>query len=206
MSCTIIAPVHPNPLLHNTIINALQTAMETTGIFDEVYPLAEVMEIDMNGRRGIAPAIFGQDATKVNDYIQMFPDQSKRGICFFEIIPGNYAVNRGTEDGDLIDIQIRVVCTNNLKNLASRTYDFTDELMAVCYQALESSTLNQDINSISIVKDKNLIFSKYTYLFNELQSLAFPLTGYAFDLGITAEYNFECVTPGTFNESFSPEC
>jgi len=206
MSCTVIAPVHPNPFLDNNIIAGLQSAMESTGIFSEVYPLAEVMEIEMNNRRGIVPVIYGQDTAKENDYIQMFPDGAKRGICFFEIPQGTYNLNDGTEDGDLIDITVRIICTFNLKNLATRSYDFTDELMAVVLQGLRDSDLNQDINSKQIVKDKNLIFSKYTYVFNELQSLAYPMTGFAIDLGITSDYNLDCVPPGTFDESFSPEC
>lgn len=206
MSCLIIPPVHPSPFLHNNIINALQTAMETTGFLSEVYPLAQNMEIESNGRRGIVPVIYGQDATKPNNYIQMFPDDKKRGICFFELPSGTYPLTNGTADGDLIDIVVRIVVTANMHNLANRTYDFTDELVALCLLAINNSELNQDVNTRSIILDKNLVFSKYTYTFNELQSLAYPMTGFAIELGLTVDYNFDCVAPGTFDESFSPEC
>lgn len=206
MSCTVIPPVHPNPFLHNNIINALQSAMETTGFLSEVYPLAQTMEIEMNERRGLVPVVYGQQAVKANDYIQMFPDSGKRGVCFFEIQPGQYNLNRGTEDGDLIDIVVRAVFTANMHNIANRTYDFTDELIALAVLGFEASTVNQDINAITIITDRNLIFSKYTYDFNEIQSLLYPMTGFAIDLAMSVNYDFDCVVPGGFDESFSPEC
>lgn len=206
MSCTVIPPIHPNPFLHNNIINALQSAMETTGFLSEVYPLAQTMDINFNGTRGVVPVVYGQGTEKPNDYIQMFPDNKKRGICFFEILAGQYNLNRGTEDGDLIDIVVRAVFTANMHNLANRTYDFTDELIALAVLGFENSTVNQDINGISIVTDRNLIFGKYTYTFNDLQSLVYPMTGFAIDLSMSVNYDFTCVVPSSFDESYSPEC
>jgi len=206
MSCTIIAPTNPNPFLHDAVVDTLQSTFAGLGFLTEVYPLATVMERDNNGTRGLVPVVYGQMTDKVNDYIEMFPDGSKKGICFFEIPSGSYPLNRGTEDGDLIDIVVRAVVTVNLHNIANRTYDFTDELIASCVNALNSSELNQDINSITIVTGKELVLSKYTYSFNELQSLAYPISGFAIEIGLSVPYNFDCVVPSTFSESYSPEC
>ncbi len=206
MSCTIIAPVSPNPFLHNNIIASLQSAMETAGFLDEVYPLATVMSMELNGRRGLVPVIYGQQTEKPHDYIQMFPDGSKRGLCFFDIPAGTYPIERGTPDGDLINIVVRVICTVNLKNIANRTYDFTDELIAASMLALENSDVNQDITGMTIVTDLNQVFQKYSYTFEELQSFAHPHSAFAIELTMSVPYNFSCVVPGGFDESYSPPC
>lgn len=200
--CNVIAPTVNNPFLHNNIVSDLQMALQPVGFFSYVYPLVQVMEINMNDRRGNVPVIFGQDANLPNNYIQMFPDGNKKGIAFFEIPSGEYPLRRGTKDGDLIDIIVRIVVTANLKNITpASTYDYTDELISRVYKALESSSLNQDINSITIVTAKERIFDKYTYEFNELQSLAYPMTGFAIDLGMTVDYNFECTAPDEFTDT-----
>lgn len=206
MSCNITAPTITNPFLHNVVIDKLQSAMASTGFMDEVYPLASVMEVEINGRRGNIPVIYGESIENPNNYIQMFADNSQRGLCFFELPQGQYNVDRGTEDGDLVNIIVRIIVTANLHNIANRTYDFTDDLIAGCLNQLDASELNQDINSISVITDKNRVFEKYTYTFNEQQSLAYPMTGFAIELGLTVNYDFTCVTPSTFDESFSPEC
>lgn len=200
MSCNIIPPIKPNPFLHYNIINELQSALASAGYLSLIYPLASLMEININNRRGNVPVIYGQQIERPNDYIQMFPDGAENGISFFEIQSGDYDLQRGTPDGDLIDIVIRIVITANLKNIKTETYDYTDELISRTILAIQSSTLNQDINSIKIITDKPRVFEKYTYLFNELQSLAYPITGFAIELGMTVDYNFECVIPDTFDQ------
>lgn len=197
--CNIIAPSVNNPFLHNDIISELQNALASAGFLSEIYPLAQPFEMDMNGSRGIVPAIYGQNVNLPNNYIQMFPDGEKRGISFFDLPNGNYNLNRGTENGDLVDIIVRIIVTANLKNInASATYDYTDELISRTYLALESSALNQDINSINVIVDKNLVFSKYTYAYNDMRSLAYPMTAFAIELGMTVDYNMTCNVPDTF--------
>jgi len=202
MSC-VIPPVLQNPMLHNAVVANMQNDLDGMGWIDKIYPLAEMGErqIGENNEKVIVPIIFGQTGNK--DYIEMFPDDSERAGCFFELPNGDYNFDFVNE---LVEFQMNIIVWANLKNLASRTYDFTDELIASVVIAIQDGYYKNDITSISVTKDKDKVFNKYGYDYTTLKSFMYPNTAFKITITMSNEETLSCLSAGTFDPSFSPEC
>lgn len=200
MSC-IIPPVLQNPMLHNAIVSNIQTDLDGMGWIDKIYPLAEVGQKLIGETETIVPIIYGQENN--NDYIEMFPDDNERAGCFFELPNGDYNFDFVN---DSVNYQMSIIVWANLKNLASRTYDFTDELIASTIIALKDGYYKNDITNIVVSKDKNIIFNKYGYDYNTLKEFMYPNTAFKITFTMNIEDDIDCLTAGSFDPSFSPVC
>lgn len=203
MSCTITPPVHPNPMIHNKVIENLQSDIAGCGWVDHIYPLAEVVEREISEQKVLVPAVYGQQVEGMNNYIELFPDGNERARCFFELPGGDYSLNRVE---DTFDFTIKLIVTAQLNKLASRDYDFTDELIASVVQALDGGYYKNDITSIRVIKDRNQVFSKYGYTMNQFFSFMYPKTAFAIEINMTLNSDLSCFNAGSFATSFSPEC
>lgn len=201
MSC-IIPPTLQNPMLHNQIVSDLQTDLDAMGWIDKLYPLAEIGEKIINETNTIVPIVYGQEND--NNYIELFPDENQRAICFFELPNGTYEFDFVNETQSY---QINIIIYANLKQLANRDYDFTDELIAAVIKAVTiDGTYENDITNISVTKDKNLVFNKYGYSYEMLKAFMYPNTAFKVTLTMNINDNLECLTAGAFDPSYSPSC
>lgn len=202
MSC-ITPPIHPNPFLHNSIIENLQNDLSSLSWLDNIFPLAGVAQKDVNGSPVLVPCIYGQKAEGENNYIEPFPESGIRGGCFFELPTGDYDFDLAQNE---VSIDINVLFWANLNLLADRDYDFTDELMASAYTALANGYYKNDITRIKTTHDRNQVFNKYGYDYGQNYSYLYPKTCFKLTLTMTIA-NPLCDFNGTsFNESFSPVC
>lgn len=200
MSC-VIPPVLQNPMLHNEIVSNIQADLDGMGWIDKIYPLAEVGQKMINEVETIVPIIYGQENN--NDYIEMFPDDAIRAQSFFELPNGDYEFNIIE---DTSNYQFNVIVSANLKRLASRDYDFTDELIAATIIAIKDGYYKNDITSISVTKDKDKVFNKYGYDYNTLKAFMYPNTAFKVTITMNVNSDFECLNAGSFDPSFSPVC
>lgn len=199
MSC-ITPPTLSNPFLYNEIIADLQTDIATVGWVENIYPIADVGEqqIDENTRI-TTPVVFAADGTK--NYINLFPDGKLKGLCFFEL-NGRYVIDF---QEDTVTVPLFIVFFANLKNIANRTDDFTDELAATIVGALHSGTRSNDIPEVEVVQAKNEAYDRYGYSYEQLKDLAYPYTAFKIAITVTANY-VQCVEPGGFDPSYSNPC
>jgi len=201
MSC-IIPPEHPNPMLHNDVVANLQSDIDSCGWVDLIFPLADISERDVNGSRILVPVVYGQQQEGVNNYIEMFPDGKSRAGCFFELPGGFYDEDRV---GETFEYEISVIVWANLNLLASRDYDFTDELMASVRQALVNGIYSNEITRVRMTKDKNQVFQKYGYSYQSLYSFMYPKTAFKITLTMEMTVDADCFSPGSF-PPFTPIC
>jgi hypothetical protein len=199
MSC-VTPPVHPNPLLDNQIVSDIQNDLADLSWLDNIYPLVTSAEITIADNRVIVPVVYGQDNN--NNYIKPFPDSRERSGCFFEIPDGTFEWD-ARADG-MIEVEIRIIFWANLNRLISRTYDFTDELIASVMKNLKAGSQSSYITGITIEKDKDKIMPKYGYTMKQFKSFMYPMTAFAVSVRLNVEDTIDCITITNFNESYSP--
>lgn len=197
----IIPPVITNPFLYNRIIEGLQNDLSTLSWIDDLFPLAEVGELEVDGNRIQVPMVLKQDGTK--NYINLFPDGNKRGQVFFELDTGDMVVDFVNEEQT---ITVNIVGTANLKKIANRVYDFTDELAATVLDAIRNGTYSSDILTARVIKDRTRVFEKYGYSFEQLKQLSYPYTGFKIQIEITVDASLDCTPAGGFDASYSSPC
>lgn len=203
MSC-IVAPIIQNPFLHNKVIQTLQADLQTgCSWLDIIYPLAEVGEREIEGNRVTVPVCYGQKAEGENNYIELFPNSELRAGCFFELPSGEFEENRIEEE---ITYEISLIVWANLNLLASRDYDFTDELISSVRNALNVCTYKNDITGFRFTRDKNKVFERYGYSFQNLYSFMYPQTAFKVTFTFTMNSDADCFSPSSFDTSFSPIC
>lgn len=199
MSC-VTPPTITNPFLYNEIISNFQTDLSSLTWIDDIFPLAEAGEFEIEeGNRIIVPMVLKQDGT--HDYIPLFPDGDKRAGCFFEL-------ENGDQEFDLIDqtttIVLNIIFYANLKRIANRVYDFTDELAATVFTTLTEGVYSSDITTLRLIKDKQNIYNKYGYSYEQLKQLSYPYTAFKFQISLNTDLT--CIAPSSFDASFSPSC
>jgi hypothetical protein len=202
MAC-ITPPEHPNPLLDNRIVAAIQTALASAGWLDNIYPMAEVCMREIDGQEVLVPGIYGQASD--NNYIEPFPDDSIRGGCFFQLPSGDFNFDFAANESTM-NLTLEIVFWANLKRIANRAYDYTDELIGTAINAIKDSTISNDITGITVVRDRNRAFEKYGYTFKQMKGFMFPHTAFKLVINMPAvESNLECISAG-FDQSYSPSC
>jgi hypothetical protein len=201
MPC-ITPPSIQNPFLHNSVVSNLQLDIINLSWLEDIFPLAEVGELEIEeGNRILIPMVLKQDGSA--DYIPLFPDDQKRSGMFFELETGDYAVR--PQDDELI-VTVNLIFYGNLKRIANRTYDFTDELIQSVLAALRAGTYGSEIVEYRVIKDKNRVFDKYGYTYEQLKQFAYPYTGFKIQIDIPSDYSFECNPTTDFDQSYSPSC
>ena len=202
MSC-IIPPIHPNPMIHNSVIANLQSDLAGLSWLDNIYPLAGVANKNQNNSDIIIPCIYGQKQQGEHHYIEPFLDSTERSGCFFELPQGDYDFNLIDDE---ISFDINVVFWANLNNIADRDYDFTDELLASVLNAFVDGYYNNDITNIKTTIDRDKVFNKYGYSFKDQFSFLYPKTCFKVTISMKINNNLSCFNDGTFDASFSPVC
>ena len=161
------------------------------------------MQLLKNYNRILVPVIYGQEQEGKNDYIELFPDGEIRALSFFEFDAGTFEHDH-KENEDTFQISL-IIC-GNLKRIADRTYDFTDELIAEAMKKILEGNFSNDIIRITPSIDRNNIFSKYGYSFEQLKMFMFPYFAFKLTWSMTINSNLDCVPDASFNQSFSPPC
>lgn len=199
MSC-ITPPSIQSPLLHNRIIKRLQEDIATLSWLDNIYPLCNIIDKEVNGVKTIVPVVYGQNGD--NNHIQIFPDTKERSGCFFAINgPGNL-----DRTGDqLITYEIDVIFWANLKMIANRDYDFTDQLITEAKGRFENGNFSSDITSIQWFFKHDQIFNEYGYTLDQFHSFMFPKTAFRIHLVMEVE-NESCHEEEDFGSSISTVC
>lgn len=201
-------PTITNPMIHNEVIENLQTDLSALTWLDHIFPIAEVGEKEVDGTRILLPICYQQETNTVgaptNNYIELAPNDADRGSCFFELDNGTGTWNRQIGGDDQIDMSISIIFWANLKLLApSRAYDFTDELIASAMKALADGTYTNDILTISYQKDRNQVFNKYGYSYEQLKTFSYPMTAFKITLTMPVDEVLSCYEFTDFSTSSS---
>src|SRR5574343_181179 len=144
MSC-VIPPVHPNPMIHNSVIENLQSDLSGLSWLDNIYPLAGVAIREINNSDIIVPCIYGQKQQGEHNYIEPFLESKERSGCFFELPQGDYDFSLIDDE---ISFEINAIFWANLNNIADRDYDFTDELLASALNAFVDGYYKNEITNV----------------------------------------------------------
>lgn len=199
MSC-VIPPVINNPFLHNSIVSSLQSDLSGLSWLDNIYPLAKIIEIDSQQGRINVPVVYGQDN---KNYIKMFHDNKERSGSFFYIgQPGLF--DRSTRE---FTWQIDIIFWANLRKIAQRDWDFTDELISQALDALDKGSMSSDILNIEVFQNNKTdgIFDSFGYTLQQLKSFMFPQTAFKLRLSLNVNEQLGCVSTD-FGSSISSEC
>lgn len=198
MSC-IIPPTIQNPFLHNKVVSELQTDLANLSWLDNIFPLCKIVEIDSANGRIFVPVVYGQNADK--NYIKMFPDNKERSGCFFYIgRPG--ILDRETRE---FTYEIDVIFWANLRKIAQRDWDFTDELISQAMQVFDVGNMSSDILSMEFFTKTDEVFDAFGYDVQQFKQFMFPQTAFKLRLQITVNEQLGCVTTD-FGSSTSSEC
>jgi len=143
MSCEIVtSPV--TPLFAVDIVNNISLDFATKVYLDKIYPIAFLGATKVGDSTHTFPRVYLNDGKA--DYIDVMPDDSLKGISFFEI-ESTDGYNRENEE---FTITINQLFWFNQRKIDDRGYDYKQELLADVLKTLDAGFYSNEILDITI--------------------------------------------------------
>ena len=181
------------PVLYNQIVQRIQSDLAAiTWLAGEINGIAEI------GSRPDGKAedkalkiaqVYKQDGSV--KYLDISPKSTLKAYSFFEIETPDMEV---MPDQDDVTISLNLIVWANLQKVDStKQYDFTDYLIATVLKNLKSGYFSNEIVKVKVIIDKNKIYDKYGYSFDNLKHLMFPFTAFKIQFEMIVPDMIDCI-------------
>lgn len=183
MSCTIVIGAG-QPEIHNAVVRKLQEELSAISWLGMIYPIAEVGERE---KKKFAQVYLNDGDVK---HIDIFPKSAEKSYCFFELETGpEFMV-----DSEM-NMRLNLIVWADMNQIDSvKKYDFTDLLIAEVKNVLMKGYFSNEIVKLGFETNKQKVFSRYDYSFEELKQIMFPLTAFKASFEMLVPDNIHCIT------------
>ena len=186
MSCEIVtSPV--TPLFAVDIVNNISLDFAGKVYLDKIYPIAYIGAIIKGETTHTFPRVYLNDGK--TDYIDVMPNDSLKGMSFFEI-ESTDGYNR---EEDEFTITINQVFWFNQRKIDARDYDYKQELLADVLKTLDAGFYSNEILDITIEENFDNIYSKYTLPEDTNHFFMYPFTGFKLSYEVVICQDLSCI-------------
>lgn len=181
------------PVLYNQIAKRLSDDLSSISwLTGDIYGIAEIGSRPNGNKDDKAfkiVQVYKQDGSV--KYLDISPKSILKAYSFFELETPDMEV---APDQDDITISLNLVVWANLQRVdATKNYDFTDYLVATVLKNLKSGYFSNEISKIKVIIDKNKIYDKYGYSFDNLNHLMFPFTAFKIQFEMIVPDLIDCI-------------
>lgn len=187
-STTVIAS--PTNFLALDVVKKIQDdfAANCSLWLDNIYPVAYIGEQIKGEATHTFPRVYINDGT--SEYIDVMPNESVKGISFFEI-EGTYELDRENEE---FEISLNMIFWVNMRLIDDKGYDYRHELIADAIRCLDTGTLTNDISAITVEENFENIYTRYNLPQTTLQQFMYPFTAFKLNFTVnTCDINLSCI-------------
>lgn len=186
MSCEVVTSP-TNPLFSVEVINDLTVDFFGKPYLDKIYPTAFIGASIKGEDTHTFPRVYLNDGK--TDYIDVMPDDSLKGMTFFEV--------EGLDNYDRLEQEFTLTLNQifwfNMRKIDDRGYDFTHELLADVLKTLDNGSQSNEIVNISIEENFENIYSRYNLPESTNHFFMFPYTGFKLSYEIITCIDLDCI-------------